>query len=63
VKKMSIKIAEDEQSSVWGFIGWNRLASQVFPESGELRQNEQIVEFQVDESGIHFSVKKKGVKK
>jgi hypothetical protein len=52
---MQIKITYDK-SSVAGFISWERLAKETFHGASELRFNEYISHFEVDERGIKYFV-------
>ncbi len=48
-----------QRAGVVGFISWYRLAK-LFYESGEVRENEELLSFQVDDRGICFRMKMKG---
>lgn len=56
MKKLAIKIDENQEAVVWGFVSWKRLAERILSRGGELKNNERIAEFQVDESGIHLGI-------
>jgi hypothetical protein len=42
-----------------GFVGWRRLAEEVMRESGELKPDEVVVMFEVEEQGISFTVEQR----
>lgn len=49
------QIAPHEASGIAGFTSWLRLA-EIFRAAGELRDNERLLSFQVDDRGITFYV-------
>lgn len=52
---MRIKIGP-ESSQTAGFISWNRLATALFPNGGEIQAGEKITHFEISERGINYFV-------
>ncbi len=52
---MKIDIS-DEPSLTGGFISWQRLAAELFPEGHEISAKEKITRFEISERGINYFV-------
>lgn len=55
-----VRQADNVIGPVVGFISWNRLLTEAFHASGEIKQHERVSSFQINDEGITYTIVETG---